>query len=419
MGSVKKIRTSKREKGAAAGKDGVHFMKETLYTAGEIARIAGVSLRTIRFYDSKGLLKPVSHSEAGYRYYNQKSVEILQRILMLKYLGFSLQKIQQILREQDMELELSEQKALLQQKKNQLEELISAIEMMEQSREEDKWNFLLRLLNLLTEEEKVKEQYRTSSNLEKRIRIHDYSTNPQKWMDWVYERLELKENDRVLELGCGTGLLWQENIHRLPRGLQLTLTDRSEGMLEKTRENLAGYGDLLEERGIRIICRLEDADCPVLEKDFYDCVIANHMLYHVKEREICLGAVAKSLKAEGTFFCSTIGNEHMRELHELVKAFDPRIEMPYTSMTAGFRLENAALQLQPFFSRIERMDQENDLIVDDVEAIYEYAHSYPGNAACILEQREEEFRRALAERMEREGALFIRKATGMFRCRNV
>ena len=176
-------------------------------------------------------------------------------------------------------------------KKNQLEELISAIEMMEQSREEDKWNFLLRLLNLLTEEEKVKEQYRTSSNLEKRIRIHDYSTNPQKWMDWVYERLELKENDRVLELGCGTGLLWQENIHRLPRGLQLTLTDRSEGMLEKTRENLAGYGDLLEERGIRITCRLEDADGPVLEKDFYDCVIANHMLYHVKEREICLGTV--------------------------------------------------------------------------------------------------------------------------------
>ena len=44
-------------------------MKEKLYTAGEVANMAGVSLRTIRFYDSKGLLKPVFYSEAGYRYY--------------------------------------------------------------------------------------------------------------------------------------------------------------------------------------------------------------------------------------------------------------------------------------------------------------------------------------------------------------
>lgn len=49
-------------------------MEQKLYTAGELAKLAGVSLRTIRFYDVKGLLKPVSYSEAGYRYYNQDSV---------------------------------------------------------------------------------------------------------------------------------------------------------------------------------------------------------------------------------------------------------------------------------------------------------------------------------------------------------
>ena len=146
-------------------------------------------------------------------------------------------------------------------------------------------------------------------------------------MEWVYERLQLKENDRILELGCGTGLLWQENIHRLPWGLRLTLTDRSEGMLEKARESLAGYRKLLEERDIQIGYRLEDAECPVLEKEYYDCVIANHMLYHVKKRDICLGAIAKSLKAQGTFFCSTVGDEHMRELHEIVRDFDARIEI--------------------------------------------------------------------------------------------
>jgi DNA-binding transcriptional MerR regulator len=191
-------------------------MKEILYTAGEIARIAGVSLRTIRFYDAKGLLKPVSHSEAGYRYYNQDSLAVLQRILTLKYLGFSLQKIEEIMSSRSMEQQLTEQKELLLQKKRQLEEILSAMEMMENSRESDKLGFLIRLLNLLTEEEKIQEQYRTSGNLEKRIRLHDYSTSPQGWMEWVYERLELGENEDVLELGCGTGLLWQMNVHRLP-----------------------------------------------------------------------------------------------------------------------------------------------------------------------------------------------------------
>ena len=68
--------------GKGAGKNGGKQMEEKMYTAGEIARLAGVSLKTIRFYDAKGLLKPVAHSEAGYRYYNKSSVAALQKILM-------------------------------------------------------------------------------------------------------------------------------------------------------------------------------------------------------------------------------------------------------------------------------------------------------------------------------------------------
>ena len=74
-------------------------------------------------------------------------------------------------------------------------------------------------------------------------------------------------------------------------------------------------------------------------------------------------------------------------------------------------------QLRPHFTRIERMDQENDLIVDDIEAICDYVSSYPGNAACILEQRGEELRCLLRQRMDREGAIFIHKSAGIFRCR--
>ena len=394
-------------------------MGEILYTAGEIARLAGVSQRTIRFYDAKGLLKPVSYSKAGYRYYNQESLMVLQRILMLKYLGFSLQKIEPMLhmqKAQDMEAQIAEQKELLLQKKEHLEQLIAAIEMLEDCQEENQLDYLIRLLNLLTDEEKIREQYKTSSNLEKRIRLHEYSTSPQGWMEWVYERLKLQEKESILELGCGTGLLWQTNIYKLPEGIHLTLTDRSEGMLEKAKSSLEPYADLFKEKGIRVTYQIADADDLHLDKAKYHCIIANHMLYHVKKREACLQEIAAALKPDGNFFCSTVVDTHMRELHEMVAAFDLRIEMPFANLTAGFRLENAQPQLQQFFTKVERMDQDNDLIVDDVEAIYNYVYSYPGNAKQILDQTGKAFYRQLQERMEQEGAIFIHKSTGMFCC---
>lgn len=394
--------------------------EEKLYSAGEIAKIAGVSLRTIRFYDEKGLLKPVLYSEAGYRYYDKESMAILQRILMLKYLGFSLQQIEKMIQNdvsapQNTNKRLAEQKQILLEKKEQLEQMISTIEIMEKSNEEERWRYLVRLLNLLTEEEKIQEQYKDSSNLEKRIRIHDYSTSSEEWMKWVYGKMQIDSGNTVLEIGCGTGLLWVKNIHRLPQGIHLILTDQSEGILEEAKRNLAGYGELLKNRSITIDFRIMDANELSLEKESCDIIIANHMLYHVKKREECLRAIGQALKPTGAFFCSTVGKAHMRELDEMILSFDCRMERPIFSNE--FQLENAVPQLNPFFSKIERFDHENDLIVDNAEVIYNYADSYPGNVHFVLAQRGEEFMAMIRDKIEKEGAIFIHKSTGMFVCR--
>lgn len=395
---------------------------EILYTAGEIAKIAGVSLRTIRFYDVKGLLKPVSYSDAGYRYYNQESLAVLQKILMLKYLGFSLQQIESIIHDdisagKDTNSQLAEQKQLLQEKKTQLEQMISTIEIMEKSPEKDKWSYLVRLLNLLTDEEKINEQYLDSSNLEKRIRIHDYSTATEDWMEWVFHKMDLKSGMTILELGCGNGLLWLKNIHKLPQGIHLVLTDRSEGMLTETKENIKPYQALLDERNVTIEYQIMDANDLSLKLQTYDAVIANHMLYHVKNRDASLQTIAKALKPNGAFFCSTVGNTHMKEMHELVANFDARIEMPSMRFSHTFQLENATKQLEKHFSAIERHDHENDLIVDNADVIYDYIDSYPGNAHFILLQRGDDLREMLQSKLEKEGAIFIHKSTGMFICR--
>lgn len=397
-------------------------MDKKTYTAGEIARIAGVSLRTIRYYDAKGLLPPVAHLENGYRCYDKSSLALLQQIMMLKYLGFSLEQIQRLLSAQkenalDQESILARQKSLLLERKAQLEQLISTIELAQRSPQEDKWQMLVRCLNLLTSEEKVLEQYQDPENLTRRINIHRYSTNPQDWMDWVYERLDLRPGETVLELGCGTGLLWIERTGLLPEGLRLTLTDRSPEMLEQTRHALAPYESSLNARDIRITYQTLDADALELPAAHYDHIIANHMLYHVVRLDNCLAAIARGLKPTGTFCCSTVGDSHMRELHELVADLDPRIEVPFQDLTGSFRLENAQPRLCKYFAHVERQIQDNDLIVDDPQVIYDYICSFPGNAALILEQRGEELRTLLRDKLRREGAMFIHKSTGMFICR--
>lgn len=393
-------------------------MKEKLYTAGEFADLAGVSLRTIRFYDSKGLLKPVSHSEAGYRYYNKESLLSLQRIMMLKYLGFSLSQISDMLKaDQDVYMQLAQQKELLIQKRLHLDELISNIEILESSHQEEMWDILLHLLNLMSEEDVILEHYQTSEKLENRINIHAYSTGEENWANWVYRQMDLRPNKKILELGCGNGLLWYENIDHLPEGIHLTLTDRSQGMVDETKRQLAPYESRFAEKKIRIDYQIMDANDLSLPLESYDYIIANHMLYHVTRREECLRAVNGALKEDGKFFCSTVGEAHLKELNELAEDFDSRIEVQSFNITKGFLLENGEVQLKKFFPLVDRLDHISNLMVECEEAIYNYVYSMPGNASYILDQRGEEFKEMLRRRIGKDGAIFIQKSAGMFICR--
>ena len=62
-------------------------------TSGEIAKKAGISQKAVRIYDEKGLLKPVDYSESNYRLYDEQSLLILEKIIALKHIGFSLEQI--------------------------------------------------------------------------------------------------------------------------------------------------------------------------------------------------------------------------------------------------------------------------------------------------------------------------------------
>src|SRR3990167_7996677 len=66
------------------------------YTVKQLAKISGVSVRTLHFYDKIGLLKPAHYGENNYRYYEEEQLLMLQQILFYRELGFPLSEIQQI-----------------------------------------------------------------------------------------------------------------------------------------------------------------------------------------------------------------------------------------------------------------------------------------------------------------------------------
>lgn len=92
----------------------------------ETARLCGVSVRTLHYYDEIGLLPPSSTTESGYRYYSEEALEVLQQILFYRELEFPLKEIRNILSHPDYDkrLALQRQKELLQMKKERLEKLI-------------------------------------------------------------------------------------------------------------------------------------------------------------------------------------------------------------------------------------------------------------------------------------------------------
>ncbi|MGY4797000.1 MerR family transcriptional regulator [Lysinibacillus fusiformis] len=109
------------------------------YTIQELAQLSGISTRTLRYYDEIGLLKPARTNEAGYRFYGQWEVDMLQQILFYRALDMKLVTIQAIIQApnfQHAEALKTHRDALLQRKK-QLETILQTVEKTIQSIEEE------------------------------------------------------------------------------------------------------------------------------------------------------------------------------------------------------------------------------------------------------------------------------------------
>jgi ubiquinone/menaquinone biosynthesis C-methylase UbiE len=247
-------------------------------------------------------------------------------------------------------------------------------------------------------------QYATSANLAARIELHQrFSTNAYGLQRWIFDRLQLAPGMRVLEVACGTGSLWRENLERMPGDVELVLSDFSLGMVQTTR---------------RVLPRASFVACALPELPFadgaFDLAIANHMLYHVDQRQRGLADIRRVLRDGGALFASTNGVEHLRELKTLMREFD----IDGGDISASFTLENAEEQLRGAFDVIERDEYVDGLRVTDAELVLRYIASMNASAAEIVAKRADKMRAIVAERIERDGAFYVMKSTGSFIARN-
>ena len=101
--------------------------EEKMMTVHEVSKLSGVSIRTLQYYDSIGLLKPSDYTESGYRLYDDAALERLQMILLFRELEFPLKDIGKIIDSPqfDKRKALEQQIELLTLKKEHIENLLN------------------------------------------------------------------------------------------------------------------------------------------------------------------------------------------------------------------------------------------------------------------------------------------------------
>lgn len=150
--------------------------KDGYYSSGEFARMAGVTLRTIRYYDTHDILKPSLVSPSGARFYTDTDFARLQQILLLKYLGFSLEDIREMTIEDPdshfMLNALNVQLKLVQDRIEQMQlvekTLRDTVQTISKEHTVD-WSRMLDLIHLTVMEKSLKNQYQNASNISSRL----------------------------------------------------------------------------------------------------------------------------------------------------------------------------------------------------------------------------------------------------------
>lgn len=247
-------------------------------------------------------------------------------------------------------------------------------------------------------------QYRTTKNLEARIRLHElYSTNQEDWVSFVQDQIKESGSSSILEVGCGSGNLWKKNTDMQLHLNRLVLSDFSFGMLKGFYIN--NQNSIIENFSAN------DVQCLPFPHETFDLVIANHMLYHVPDIDLALGEITRVLTPNGVLFSATNGKSHMQELDLLMNKFVPESQEIYKFSTK-FSLENARSFLNKQFKETKLIPYSGMLVIPEVEPIMDYIISIWGNFISDLQLKS--IQDEIENIIKTQKNFIIHKSSGLF-----
>ncbi len=248
-------------------------------------------------------------------------------------------------------------------------------------------------------------QYKDSSNLSARASLHvRFSTEQYPWLQWVFDQFDIPPRASVLELGCGPGSLWRQNLERVPPDWDVTLSDASPGMVQEANQNLSAADPSFAFEEI-------DAQSIPYDSESFDTVVANHMLYHVSDLARALTEIWRVLKPGGRLYATTVGLKHMAELRQVPGQLGFGTSSGRDPEVAQFSLDNGASELAHWFVEIDVARRKGTLVVTEAAPLVEYVTSY----TRLSDDEVGELNAYFEGKIQSDGAFRITTEAGIFK----
>lgn len=382
-----------------------------LFTAGELAKIAGVSSRTIRFYDEKGILKPCGYSEGEYRLYDEEAILRLQQILMFKYVGFSLEEISKLMnpnKKIDIGSMLDKQKDLMCRKREQIDRIIYALDKAKVSCMENRFDpeHFSAIMQLVTKNDMADKRYGFYER---------FSTRQEEWYQFRFDTLGLKENMCILDVGGGYGTPWMRVWEQIPAGCTIVMLDKDSKGRDYLKNHIKEYGANLA-KGVTFLFWDADAELVSYEEEKYDRILANHFWGYIDDKVCLMKKLQKALKSDGRLYSTVPSIVNEEDVVGIVEDFIK--SHVKTGINANKVVEQAYVEhcLKECFSNVDYNVFINELWINDEEAVYEYLCDSDKEFQRLLEKKKIEFLHHIKSRLITEDFIKIRVNGPMYVC---